>query len=794
MQNDSVIYGGYGDLPSDLKLQTQGNTIDFTYASPFYINVDELKYQTMLEGQEDHWSDWTKESTKRYSNLDAGEYTFKVRARNIYDNVTDPATFSFRILPPWYASWWAYLLYLLSGAMLIYGLVNYRTRNLRRKQAILEEKVRERTEEVQQRVDELATVNKVSQALTEKLEFNELVQMVGSKMKDLFQSNIAYLAIHDKTTNIINFPYQEGDTMQPLKYGEGFTSKIISTGQPLLVNSDISKQYNKLGLDQVGKNASSYLGVPIPVEDEIIGVISVQSTEQENRFDENDQRLLGTIATHVGIALHNAELFDEVREAQAQAEKANEAKSAFLSTVSHELRTPLTSVLGFAKIIKKRLEDRIFPIIQTDEPKVNKTMNQVSENLNVVISEGERLTKLINDVLDLAKIEAGKIEWSMETVAIPEIIDRAISATSSLFEKKNLPLKKEIPDEIPELTGDHNKLIQVVINLLSNAIKFTDEGEVGCKVFEKDNEIIVSVSDSGIGISPEDQKLVFDKFKQVGDTLTDKPQGTGLGLPICKEIVEYHGGRIWVESEIGKGSTFFFSLPLESKKEDSGPIQLDDLVLQLKNQVQYAPLEQNGVDKTILIVDDDSPIRSLLRQEFGELGYKIREAENGKAALDSVREQKPDLIILDVMMPEMNGFDVAAVLKNDPTTMDIPIIILSIVEDKERGFRIGVDRYMTKPINTEKLFTEVSGLLQQKKSKKKVLVVDEDASAVKTLADVLQARGYVVEESNAQELLNRAKSSQPDIIILNSLIENQDIVKTLRFEKGLENVLFFVYQ
>ena len=194
------------------------------------------------------------------------------------------------------------------------------------------------------------------------------------------------------------------------------------------------------------------------------------------------------------------------------------------------------------------------------------------------------------------------------------------------------------------------------------------------------------------------------------------------------------------------------------------------------------------------MVDDDTPIRSLLRQELTGTGYRVREAANGKAALDMIRLEKLDLIILDVMMPEINGFDVAAVLKNDPATMDIPIIILSIVQDKERGLKIGVDRYLTKPIDTEKLFHEVDELLEQGVSKKKVLVVDQDASAVKSLSDVLSARGYKVLEANADNLLATASESMPDIIMLNSVYNgDKNFIKDLKTQKRMENVMFFVY-
>jgi len=654
--------------------------------------------------------------------------------------------------------------------------------------------------ESKQRAAELTTVNNISRALASQLDVHDLVQMVGDQLRDLFKANIVYLALWDPKSNMIDFPYQYGEDMPSRKLGEGLTSKIIRDGQPLLINKDVDETTAQLGVQPVGVSSASYLGVPIPVGERIIGVLSVQSTEQENRFNENDLRLLTTIAASVGVALNNASLFEEVKEAQAEAEaasklaeKANEAKSAFLSTVSHELRTPLTSVLGFAKIIKKRLEERIFPATDISEPRTEKAIQQVSENLNVVVSEGQRLTSLINDVLDLAKIEAGKMEWNQESVFLPEVAERAIAATTSLFDQKSIRLIKEISTDLPEITGDRDKLIQVMVNLISNAVKFTPQGTVTCKVFRDRDEIVVSVSDTGIGIAEKDHAAVFEQFKQVGDTLTDKPKGTGLGLPICKEIVEHHGGRIWLESELGKGSTFLFSLPV-TKTKTPRPQHLDELVKQLKEQVALSPLSVDKPAAHILIVDDDDSIRSLLQQELGDAGYQIEEARNGKEALAKVREGRPDLILLDIMMPEMNGFDVAAVLKNDPQTMDIPIIVLSVVQDKARGFRIGVDRYLNKPIDTGILFNEIGNLLEQGKSKKKVMIVDEDSGTIGTLTEVLKTKGYTVLESNVLELVEKALVHQPDIIIINSLLSgNQESIQALQFEKGMENVLFLVY-
>ncbi|KAA0227957.1 response regulator [candidate division KSB1 bacterium] len=652
--------------------------------------------------------------------------------------------------------------------------------------------------DTKQRAAELATVNSISEALASQLNQDDLIQLVGEQIRQVFRANIVYVALLDKATNLIHFPYSFGEDAAPMAFGEGLTSQIIKTGKPLLINEDVDASYTKLGIEDIGVKAESYLGVPIPVGTEVIGVISAQSSEQENRFTEADLRLLNTIAANVGVALHNARLFEETQEARAAAEEANEAKSSFLSTVSHELRTPLTSVLGFAKIIKKRLDEKIFPLLQTEDSKVKRTIDQVAENLNVVIAEGERLTTLINNVLDLAKIEAGKIEWHEEKLSVPDIIERATAATASLFDGSGLKLKKEIAAGLPEIIGDQDKLIQVVINLISNAVKFTDKGSVTCRAQQKNGEIVVSIIDTGMGIAPEDQPKVFEKFKQVGETLTNKPKGTGLGLTICKEIIEHHGGRIWVESELGKGSTFSFALPIKSQTAHEGElahVNFAALMAQLKQRVQTTAMKSKNGKPRILVVDDEASIRELLNQNLQEAGYQVRTASNGREALEQVRREHPDLIILDVMMPEMNGFDVAAVLKNDPSTMDIPILILSIVQDRERGFRLGVDRYLTKPIDTEALLREVGALLEQGKSHRKVMVVDEDASTVKTLAEVLQARGYHVVAANGPELVQKAVSEKPDIIILNSMLSGkQELVKTLRFEKGLEDVLFLVYQ
>ncbi len=377
----------------------------------------------------------------------------------------------------------------------------------------------------------------------------------------------------------------------------------------------------------------------------------------------------------------------------------------------------------------------------------------------------------------------------MEPLPIQDVIDRAIAATSALFQSKPIELIPIIEADLPHVVGDRDRLIQVVINLISNAVKFTDEGNIICRVSLVNTLMQVSITDSGIGIALDDQPKVFEKFKQVGDTLTDKPKGTGLGLPICKQIVEHHNGSIWVESELGKGSTFSFSLPaLAVAEPTTRKIDLSTLMDQLRTR------DIPSSDRMILVVDDEAPIRQLLRQHLETESYRVMEAANGREAIAMSKEHRPHLIILDIMMPELNGFDVAAALKTDPQTMDIPIIILSIVEDMERGKRLKVDRYLTKPINTDLLLHEINSLITQGSVHRKVLIVDDNDAVVKALVDVLQAKGFsVIEAANDDELLEKALSDQPDLVIANAQFwEHSTAVKTLKQVKGLENILLLL--
>lgn len=561
------------------------------------------------------------------------------------------------------------------------------------------------------------------------------------------------------------------------------------------VYADYRKLLRRSGLDLVfevtGSRAvreSVHVNCPLGVE-----VVDAQVAKLMMHLIEE---LLDTNRKLQSEIIERKKVEEALWETNEKLKELDKLKTDFLSTVSHELRTPLTSVLGFARITQKKLNEVIFTRIKPGDKRADNAIRQVKENINITIAEGERLTDLINDVLDIAKLEAGKIEWRMEKLSVAGIIERAIASTTSLFEVKGLAVIKDIEEGLPDLTGDEDRLIQVLINLISNAVKFTSEGSITFRAAKIGGEIKISVVDTGVGINSTDLWKVFDKFKQVGDTLTEKPRGTGLGLAICKQIIDYHGGNIWVESEPGRGSAFSFTIPvIKIASKEKKPVDVDNLVRQLKDQVvTTVNNDYCEGEKKILVVDDDSNIRVLLRQELEADGYYVAEARDGLEAIAQAKELKPDLIILDVMMPKMSGFDAAAVLRNDPDTMNIPIVILSIMEDMERGYRIGIDSYYTKPVRTEQLLKEISTLVSRGSSKKRVIVVDEDESASKTLAEVLETKGYkVVVVNDLEGCIKNARESKPDMIIVDSFFSDRyDQLKALRFEKGLENIFMLM--
>jgi signal transduction histidine kinase/integral membrane sensor domain MASE1 len=417
----------------------------------------------------------------------------------------------------------------------------------------------------------LAALHDTSLGLLGRLDPDDLLQALVSRAAQLLGAPFGFIYLAEPGADELVLRVVVGLARQTiderLAIGEGVAGKVWATGEPLVINDYGSWPDHSPALPR--DLIRAIVGVPLRLETYVAGVIGLAYDYTSRRtFSDQEVELLGRFAQLASIALDNARLFAEAKEARIQAEDANQAKSIFLAKVSHELRTPLTSIVGFTRIIQKRLDSRILPALSQPNTSVQKAVAEVDEDLDIMMLEGQRLAGLINDLLDLAKIEAGKVEWSMQPVSMQQVFYRAAGATASLFVAKKLKMSVEVEEGLPEVLGDYDRLVQVMVNLLSNAVKFTDTGAITCRVWRAGDEIWISVADMGIGIAQTDFPGVFEPFVQAGD---GRYGGTGLGLPISKQIVEAHGGRIWFESVPGQGSTFTFALPIPEAALPSGP-------------------------------------------------------------------------------------------------------------------------------------------------------------------------------------------------------------------------------
>jgi signal transduction histidine kinase len=446
----------------------------------------------------------------------------------------------------------------------------------------------------EQRLAELITLNEIGLAVSSTLDRDELLDRALRAVTRHLRFDRALILLVDRERNVLRGGRSIGGSPEmAARIGEAevhldeegaLLSRIAHADGPLLfrdVDTDPdagNREFARL------LEVTSFLGTPLVTKGRTVGVLAVDNRLTGRDVMPGDGPLLYTVGSLIAGGLENARLYAEVEEQKAvleqrvlertadlvearqAAEAATEAKSRFLSNVSHELRTPLTSVVGFSKLISKRLTDVVFPAVgPTDDPKLERAMRQVSENLAIIAEEGERLTTLINETLDLAKIEAGRVEWRSEPVDIREVIDRATAATASLLRPDSGPkLRVEVEPDLPTITGDRDRLIQVVINLMSNAVKFTPEGSITIVAWHETEGgwVQVAVSDTGRGIAEADHEKVFEPFAQATDRTGTHPRGTGLGLPICREIIEHYGGRLWLQSRLGAGSTFQFTLPI----------------------------------------------------------------------------------------------------------------------------------------------------------------------------------------------------------------------------------------
>jgi len=453
--------------------------------------------------------------------------------------------------------------------------------------------------------------------------------------------------------------------------------------------------------------------------------------------------------------------------ARWQAEKANRAKSEFLANMSHELRTPLNSIIGFAEVLKDGLcgelnEDQITSVID-------------------IYESGKHLLQMINDVLDLSKVESGKLKLQLEEFSIDKAIYDVKSIIREMVNKKGVNLQINIPDDLPNIYADLVKFKQIMFNLLSNAVKFTPQkGSITVDVKFNDNQFYISVKDTGIGISKEDQKTIFDEFKQVDSSRSREYEGTGLGLALTKKIVELHGGKIWVKSEgLGLGSEFSFALPLRKSEDEVS----QEVLAKLPSKVKVS---DDPNRKTILVVEDNVKAAQLLCILLAEEGYKTVVATDGKKAVEMAQEIRPFAITLDIMLPKKDGWQVMQELKSFPDTNDIPVIIISVIDNQNLGFNMGALGYLVKPIDKEqfKITLNKLELAAKKENKPQILVIDDNPEDLKLIEKFLLSNEFqVLLAPGGKEGIDKSIEVQPNLIILDLLmpeISGFDVIKSLQ--------------
>ena len=456
----------------------------------------------------------------------------------------------------------------------------------------------------------------------------------------------------------------------------------------------------------------------------------------------------------------------ELEEARSTADDANKAKSSFLANMSHELRTPLNAIIGYSEMVSEELEDL--------------GAGELRPDLDKVVAAAKHQLGLVNDILDISKIEAGKMTLYLEDFDVPTLVCEVASTVQPLITKNRNTLTIDCPADLGTMHADQTKLRQALFNLLSNASKFTDEGEVLLRVERDGDTIRFQVHDTGIGMTPEQLGKLFQAFTQADASTTRKFGGTGLGLTISRQFCRMMGGDLTVESVIGVGSTFTATLP----------------AVVVEGEAQPAPDVSHGTPgiqpdaPVVLVIDDDPHMRDLTTRSLGKEGYRVECAANGEQGLAMARELRPAVITLDVMMPGLDGWAVLTALKADPSTADIPVIMMTMIDEEHIGFSLGAADYFTKPVEWSQLAASIAK--HRHATGDDVLIVEDDAHTRELLVRTLQKDGWQVREAaNGRLGLEMVQAAPPSLVLLDLMMPELDgfgFMEGLRQLPGCEHV------
>jgi signal transduction histidine kinase/CheY-like chemotaxis protein len=416
----------------------------------------------------------------------------------------------------------------------------------------------------------------------------------------------------------------------------------------------------------------SVVAVPLLREGQIVGSLVVRR-KKTGDFSEETVDLLETFASQSALALLNAQLYRELKERSAELEVASRHKSEFLASMSHELRTPLNAVLGFSEVLLERMFGDI--------------NERQEEYLRDIHGSGKHLLELLNEILDLSKVEAGRMDLEYSTFELRVLLENAASMVRERAGAHGIELRVEVSPDVGQVYTDELRLKQVVLNLLTNAVKFTgDGGTVLVTAVHTGPAVEITVTDSGIGIPESDRDRIFESFQQ-GGRGPAREEGTGLGLTLSRRIVELLGGKMWLDSEVGVGSAFGFSLPARDTAAD--------------RSTGDRPSDRPAGD--VVVIEDDRPSLALLTAYLSGAALHVTTARDGQAGLDAVRRVRPAAVLLDIRLPGIDGWAVLQALKADSRTRDIPVVVVSIVDERARGTALGAAAYLVKPVSRDDL-------------------------------------------------------------------------------------------
>lgn len=635
--------------------------------------------------------------------------------------------------------------------------------------ATLEHKVLARTRELQ-------ALNQIAMTANQSLELQGLLETTLEKVLEVMGFESGYIELLDPKENRLVMKSHFGlssallDQLQVAANGRPLSQEVFQTQAPIILER--AHQAEAHPFMQAGYQ--TLIAFPLQSKNKIIGTFTLASRAVHS-FTVQDLQLLSSIGNQVGTAVENAYLYQKEQETVEKLVEMDRIKSEFLSNVSHELRTPLTSIIGFSEI----LLDHLAGDLSSEQESYVRNMN----------TSGQHLLEIINNLLDLSKIKAGKMEVYPHSFSLRSLLETTQQTIIPMTYKKGLQFDVSVEEGLDTIYSDEGKIKQILLNLLGNAVKFTPpKGTISLHVgryrLGRAQAIEVTVRDTGIGIPAHLLGKIFDEFQQIDGSYTRDYPGTGLGLAITKRFVDILGGEVTVESQTGVGSTFRVLIPLPQE----GQIQQIQTIAPAEQERGLQPyaFPSQGVDEErprILIVEDDPAVAKLLALYLTQEGYAVVHAYDGQDAVEKAQELRPFAITLDIMLPRIDGWEVLKKLKTLPATKDIPVIIVSIVENPTLGFSLGAVDYFTKPINRKGLIDSLKKYsMTQSIIRKPInfLVIEQDTTVMEQIGSILDEERFgVIKTNKGEEGVALAVEVQPDLILLDLMLENISGIETI---------------